>query len=407
MLSSEGTLSPSWVKAELRRLRRGQALAHPAAVMRLDGRLRRLITGDSEAAGTASEVLHVVSALSQAIGRLGSHERLFAQVDFNLDTEHSYPTLTDRQESLARERRCAAKTVRRHADEALDTLALIVASADEAAAAWPDAIGARTHSPGQLLPAPCGSSWRRTLCDFWRLTPEATVDVVCSEIPESERPGFALPSDRNYLRYARFADLDSLIYVRTRLAQACPDLTVRDFLPSEHVSTDADSLIVIGRPPWNSKFRDFAPLLPFRFELHPLDQDHPLLVPQLGDLRLAPRWSSNRELLEDIAVFTRLTLARGTTIFLLGGCFTLGVLAAAHCFLHRERGAMNAAQIRTLVGGADFVLVVEARRVGGITDVADLARIEPLLLLARHDNKPFQVLADRTERYLRTQRAQV
>lgn len=400
MLYTDAAPPAARVKAELRRLRQGQGLAHPAAVMRLDPQLRQLITGqtmDPDAADGTDEIVRLVSALRLAIAKLGSHERLFAEVDFNLISEHSYPTLTDRQESLARERKCAAKTVRRHADQALDTLALIITAGDLASLISREGVPEQPAAPACRTPG--GDWWRRVLRTFWRLAPDTTVDVVCSEIPEPERPGFASPGDRNYLRYAKFADLDSLIYVRTRLAQACPEVTVRDFSPSEHFSTDADSLIVIGGPPWNAKFREFLPQLPFYFEPHPLGEDDPLVVPQLDGLRLSPRWTPNRELLEDLAVFTRLTLARGTTVYLLGGCLTLGVLAAAQCFLHGERGASNAGYADAIVGDADFTLITEARRVGGITDVADLARVPPLLLLASSGSGPFQVVADQTERY--------
>jgi hypothetical protein len=275
MLYTDAAPSAAWVKAELRHLRQGQGLAHPEAVMRLDPQLRHLITGQAagpDAADGTDEIVRLVSAIRLAIDKLGSHERLFAEVDFNLISEHSYPTLTDRQESLARERKCVAKTVRRHADQALDTLALIIAAGDLASLISRNRVPERPAAPTRHQ-SPGGDWWRHALRSFWRLAPDATVDVVCSEIPEPERPSFASPGDRNYLRYAKFADLDSLIYVRTRLAQACPDVTVRDFSPSEHFSTDADSLIVIGGPPWNAKFREFLPQLPFYFESHPLGED--------------------------------------------------------------------------------------------------------------------------------------
>src|ERR1700728_4387828 len=160
MLPSEVALPPAWVKAELRRLQQGQGLAHPASVMQLDPRLRNLITGDPEGLTSADEVLRLVSALRRSINRLGSHERLLALVDFNLSSEHSYPTLTGRQESLARERRCAAKTIRRHADQALDTLALIVARGEQARTIWPDAGPLPADAGGQHWSAP-GTGWRR------------------------------------------------------------------------------------------------------------------------------------------------------------------------------------------------------------------------------------------------------
>lgn len=221
---------------------------------------------------------------------------------------------------------------------------------------------------------------------------------MCSEIPEEDRPEFSSPRDRNYLRYAKFADLDSLIYVRTRLVQALPSVRIRDFSPSEYYEAAADTLVVIGGPPWNAKFREFQPQLPFFFESHPLGEDDPLVITQLGDPKLGPAWTPRAELLSDVAVFVRLTLRQGTTVFLLGGCLTLGVLGAAKCFLQDERGAINAHFITDLVEDRDFVLVTEAARVGGTTDVADLSRSAPLVLLARASDERFEVLVDNRQR---------
>jgi hypothetical protein len=415
MPSTEHALSPDWVKVELRRLRQGQGLAHPAVVMRLDERLRQLIIGDS-VGHAADQVALLVAALRQAIGRLDSYERLFAEVDFNLVPEHSYPTLSDRQESLARERRCAVKTIRRHADRALDTLALVIALGEQATLIWPatarpasplvrpaspptrPAAAVRaTEGPGATWSADARDStgtgrWQRDLCGFWQLAPEATVDVVCSEIPSPDPPAGAA-AEHGYLRYARFADIDSLVYVRTRLASACPDLIVRDFTSSEHHSADADTMIVIGGPAWNAKFREFLPHLPFHFADAP---GGPVVVRAAPDRRLAPRRTMSHELLADVAVVTRLTLG-ASTVFLLAGCLSVGVLAAAQCFLHGERGAVNARYVTTMVGQSDFVLVVEARWAGGITEVPDLSKTEPMLLLARGDDGAFGVLANRTD----------
>jgi hypothetical protein len=188
------------------------------------------------------------------------------------------------------------------------------------------------------------------------------------------------------------------IYIRTRLVQALPSVSIRDFCPSEYHEAAADTLAVIGGSAWNAKFRKFQPQLPFYFEPHPLGEDDPLVIPQLGDRKVGPAWTPQSELLSDVAVFVRLTLRQGTTVFLLGSCLTLGVLGAAKCFLQDERGAANARYITNLVGDRDFVLVSEAARLGGITDVADLPRSAPLVLLARTADDQFEVLIDNTQR---------
>jgi hypothetical protein len=124
-----------------------------------------------------------------------------------------------------------------------------------------------------------------------------------------------------------------------------------------------------------------------------------LIVSTLG-LTLQPHWTPDQELVEDLAVFTRLTFARGLTVFLLGGCLTFGVLVAAQCFLHRELGARNARYVQNHAGNDDFILVTEARRFGDITDVPDFATVGPLLLMSRHNkNAPFTVLIDNSGRY--------
>ena len=376
------------VKDCLVRLRQGHALARPTTLLTaLDEPVRAyLCRGHICDPGSAEQITALTSTIRAAIDQLSDDERLCAQVDFNLLPEHRFATLTDRQESLATHQKCASKTVRRHAARALDTLAYLLLTPTDA-----------QQRPLVTEAAPDGEP-DAVLRGFWKLQPETRVDIVCSEIPADERPDYASPADRNYLRYAKFADLDTLIFVRTRLAQLAPTVVVRDFAPSEHYDTHADALVVIGGPPWNAKYREFLPQLPFHFAPHPLGQDDPLVVPDLDDLVLAPRWTAHNQLIEDLAVFTRLTV-QGTTVFLLAGCLTLGVLGAAHCLLDSKHGPANARYITDRVGDDDFVLVTEARRVGGITDVTDLTTLEPLLLISRTAARNWEVIVDDTSRF--------
>ncbi len=394
---SSSSLSVDEVKHSLKRLRQGHGLARPTALLELTDPVRAYLSkGAVREPGSVEEVNRLVAVLRRAIEGLADDERLYVEVDFNLVAEHRYPTLTERQESLARLLKCAAKTVRRHADRALDTLAYLLLSNTEVPAQSRTPPSGNGAVPNQAQPA----HWEQDLRGFWGLSNGSRVDIVCSEIPENELPEYASPTDRNYLRYAKFADLDTLIYLRTRFAQLAPTVTIRDFAPSEYYDTQADVLVVVGGPPWNAKYREFLPQLPFYFEPHPLGEDDPMVVPDLGGLTLGPRWTQRHELLEDLAVFTRLTLAQGTTVFLLGGCLTLGVLGSARCLLEAERGARSVRYVTEQVDDADFVLVTEARRIGGITDVTDLTMVNPLLLLARRHNEPFAAVVDNSHRYL-------
>ncbi|WP_412013805.1 hypothetical protein [Nocardia sp. KC 131] len=182
--------------------------------------------------------------------------------------------------------KCATKTIRRHAARTLDTLAYLLLSPP---------VGPASLPAQSAMPA--GNNLERGDLDdavrgFWQLRPGARVDIVCSEIPNDERPECASPADRDYLRYAKFADLDTLIFMRTRLAQLAPSVVVRDFAPSEYYDIHADVLVVIGGPRLNAKYREFLPQLPFRFDPHPLGEDDPLVAPDLDDLTLSPRCGS-------------------------------------------------------------------------------------------------------------------
>jgi hypothetical protein len=369
------------VRTELRRLRHGQSLAHPQTCLDLSDSLRQRLIGVSDQDPAAA--LAVVDAVRRAAARLSPSDRHLVEVELNLDPDHALPTLTERQESLAAELRCAAKTVRRRSERAMTALALVVAASDGDA---PSATGA-------------GRPDENALQRFWRLDRTAAVDVVCSEIPTEELPPYARPGDRNYLRYAKFADLDTLMFVRTRLAQLAPSAPVRDFAPSEHHETDAAAVIVIGGPPWNAKYREFMPQLPYHFEPHLLGQDDPLVVPLLMGDPIGPRWTPRGELIDDVGVFTRLTLTSGTTVFLLGGCLTAGVLGAARTFLHGDVGASNVRWIEDRFGDDDVVVVVETRRFAGMTDATRITDDGPLLALHRANGATaFEVAEDNTGR---------
>ncbi len=233
---------------------------------------------------------------------------------------------------------------------------------------------------------------------FWNLRRRSSVDIVCSEIPADELPYFADPADRNYLRYAKFADLDSLIYVRTRLAQLFPSVTLRDFAPSEHYDTNGDALLVVGGPAWNATFREFQERLPFHFEEHPIGDDDPLVLDADGERRLGPSWGPGSTVRADVSIVVRLTLDDGHLVYLLGGCLTYGVLGAAKLLLDERTAPANIDFIERYAQGADFIVACRSHRLGTFLEAPYLQANAPLAVLVRSaassDFRP--VFLDRT-----------
>lgn len=390
-------LSPEDVRAELLRLRQGPALGHPGAVTALSDPLRALLLARTPPlSNAASETTRLVAALRRAIDALTPHERRYAAADFNLLGEHSWPSLTERQESLARVLGCSAKTVRRHAGQALDTLALLICDGSHVTEPPPPGSDAPATTAGT---APGDGTGR-----FFGLTAASRVDVICSALPAAaaDRPR-QRPSDPLYARYADFADLDALFYVRVRLAQNFPTATVRDFYPGEYYNAEPDGLIILGAPDRNTAYAEFGPHVPYRFTPPP---EPAITFPDHGGVRLGPLWAPEGELLADLTVITRLTLSQGTTVVLLGGCVTLGVLGAAKCLLNGERGQRNTAYLDGLAPGGDLVAVTATRKIGGITDTSDLTATDPLLLLTRDGAGDFTTRLDNTARYANRRREQ-
>jgi hypothetical protein len=224
------------------------------------------------------------------------------------------------------------------------------------------------------------------------------VDIVCSEVSDSSAQ-ITSEDDGSFNRYSKFADLDSLIYLRTRLAQVCPDSIIRDFGASEFYGQDGQTLIVVGGPTRNATCRAFLPQLPVRYRSDGARSDHTLVV-QSTSQTIGPRRGDDGALLNDVAMFARVAVGRETTVFLVGGCLTLGVMGAAKLFLQSSRGARHVAYVSEIVGSHDFVLLTEARRVVGITDVGDLTTDGPLLLLVRETHlKPYLTIIDNLDRY--------
>ncbi|MEU9057033.1 hypothetical protein AB0D37_42825 [Streptomyces sp. NPDC048384] len=378
--------SPEDIRAELLRLRQGPALGHPAAVTALSNPLKALLLAHTPPLPhTASETTRLVAALHTAIDALTPHERRYAATDFNVLPEHSRPSLTERQESLARELGCSAKTVHRHAGQALDTLALLIANGSDDTEPPPPGSDAPAASTGT---APNDATGR-----FFGITAASRVDVICSALPATDRP-----SDPLHARYVCYADLDALFYLRVRLAQTFPAATIRDFRPDEYYNYNAepDSLIVLGAPDRNTAYAEFAPHLPYRFTPPPKPA---VTFPDHGNIRLAPLWTPEGELLADLTVIARLTLGQNTTVIFLGGCLTLGVLGAAKCLLNGDHGQHNTASLQAAASDGDVVAVTATLKIGSFTDTPDLTATNPLLLLTRDPAGHFTTRLDNTARY--------
>lgn len=206
------------------------------------------------------------------------------------------------------------------------------------------------------------------------------VDIVCSEIPRKERPAHASPRDRNYLRYSRFADLDSFVYLRTQLSRLYPNAHITDYVASEYPERDPDLLVVVGGPPWNRVFREYARDLPFRFVAHPLGIDDPLLVDGVAG-ELCPGYKRGR-VVSDVALVIRLNCGPGKWVWMFGGCLTLGVLGASTAFLDATVAPGNARWLSERIDGDEsFILCFRVHKTPHSVVAPSFDQAPPIALL--------------------------
>lgn len=199
--------------------------------------------------------------------------------------------------------------------------------------------------------------------EFWRFEDGTDVDIVCSELPDDHLPYYASPTDRNYLRYARFADLDSLVHIKSNLLRLFPNMRIRDFTASEHRNSDYNGLIVLGGPAWNKRFKAYQDLVPLRFEDRVNEEDDILVVDdgQGQSSEFKPKLNEEKKVIGDISVVGRVSDVSGRTAFLFAGSLTFGVLGACRAFLSKTCGVVNSNYVLDRIHDDDLVVVFETQ----------------------------------------------
>jgi len=210
------------------------------------------------------------------------------------------------------------------------------------------------------------------------------IDIVCSEIPTAERPYYASSADRNYLRYAKFADLDALIYLKSRVARIFRHAHVTDYVASEYPEREPGLLLIVGGPPWNALFRQRAEDLPFHFLSNELGIDDPLVIDSIEET-ISPTYSAAGRLSSDVALLVRRNSGSGRWIWMFGGCLTLGVLGAAMAVLEPTVAESNAIWLRQRLPTerASFVVAFRVWRAGSSVALQSFTDEAPIALLAQ------------------------
>jgi hypothetical protein len=105
---------------DLQALRSGLGLREPQRLLACSETFRHVTGMANGGLGEAQRIEVGMSSLVAAVDALDKLPCETALVEFNLHEDYHFPTLTQRQGSLALARGCDPKTVRRHGDRALE-----------------------------------------------------------------------------------------------------------------------------------------------------------------------------------------------------------------------------------------------------------------------------------------------
>jgi len=220
---------------DLRTLRTGVGLREPQRLLGCSETFREVTGTANGALDDAQRIERGMSRLLAACAELDEPARETVLVELNLHQGHRHHTLTARQGSLAAVRACDAKTIRRHGNRAMETLAYLLTMPGQ---------DTRPHDskPGQGRPV---SHFERLL---WPVTAQR-VTVISGEISPTALSGplhqrvFLLESQEN------LAIVEAVANVVTVNSVAVLTVTSSGSVQAEEL---LDTLVVIGGPRSNA-----------------------------------------------------------------------------------------------------------------------------------------------------------
>jgi transcriptional regulator with XRE-family HTH domain len=197
---------------------------------------------------------------------------------------------------------------------------------------------------------------------LWHLQDPIAVSIVCSDAVKP--PSYAEPSDLNYSRYARYADLDALIEVFGQVKADNPSRMVR-ILPTGRLGQDfaLNHLIIIGGAASDaaSLFAQDLPL-PAAQEIPGTDPVTHLFRCTVGGetKEFTSTRDDDRNLVQDVGLIARgpHPIVPGGTVTLVSGITSRGVHGAALCFIDSHVRDTNERYLESAFGNVESFCIL-------------------------------------------------
>jgi transcriptional regulator with XRE-family HTH domain len=197
---------------------------------------------------------------------------------------------------------------------------------------------------------------------IWHFQDPIAVSIVCSDAVEP--PSYSQPSDLNYTRSARYADLDALITVFGQVKADNPARMIR-ILPTDRLVQDfaLNHVILIGGAATDAArlFAQDIPL-PTAEEISDTDPVTHLFRCAVGEEVREFRSVRDDEgnLVQDVGLIARgpHSIISGATVTLLSGITSRGVHGAALCFIDSHVRDTNERYLESSFGNVESFCVL-------------------------------------------------
>lgn len=189
--------------------------------------------------------------------------------------------------------------------------------------------------------------------ELWHHDRAEKLFVVAPELPNSERMPYADERNLNYIRLARYGDLDAFFEMFVSLTRmGYTNLSHRS--AREHGIGTARNLVLIGGPEWNPLTRTFLHLLGVGVEQRPAGADGPGHFTAPDGTAVRPTVLGESHVVEDVALFVRAANPTNpdTDVTICTGVHTYGVLGAVHLFTNPRLAGDNLRAINDRLGQA-------------------------------------------------------
>lgn len=187
--------------------------------------------------------------------------------------------------------------------------------------------------------------------------------VVCGELTGTFKPKQANRKSHEHVNLSRYADQDALVETLKLLPKLFPDTEVEYYTSKElpH-SKRRNNLIVIGGPDFNQLTKDLINNinLPFQYRIHGSETC-------FYDKQNRARFEIEKkrgQIIKDFGLFAHFSnpLNRNTSVIMIGGLQTFGVLGAIMAFAMNKNGKNNTKKIlKQNQRGKNFVVLIPVK----------------------------------------------